>query len=124
MGCPVVHWQMLSADPEATSEFYGALFGWSFSEADALGYRTVETGAGGGVGGGVGGGIWQVPAGSPEGLQLYIQVPDVDAALAQVRALGGQVIMERRTLPDGDAIGLAVDPWGRSFGLTTPARAA
>jgi len=116
MTYPVIHWQMLSADPDATSSFYADLFGWSFSEANGLGYRSVQTKADGGLDGGV----WPVPKGSPETVQLYVQVPDIDAALEQVQALGGRMLMPRQILPDGDAIALAVDPLGRALGLMTP----
>lgn len=116
MSSPVVHWQMLSADPDRAAAFYGDLFGWQVSGANGLGYRAVAAGEGG-----IGGGIWPAPPGAPEMVQLYVQVPDIDAALAQVETLGGKVLMPKQVLPDGDAMALALDPLGRSFGLTTPA---
>lgn len=118
MSNPVMHWQMISKDPEAVSKFYGALFGWNVSAANGLGYRMVETGAESGIGGG----IWPAPPGSPETVQLYVEVPDIDAALARLQDLGGKVLVPKQTLPDGDAMALALDPLGRSFGLMTSAR--
>jgi predicted enzyme related to lactoylglutathione lyase len=110
----VTHWQMLSKDPDRTAAFYSALFGWTVSQANGLGYRTIDTG------GGLGGGLWPVPASAPEGVQLYVQVADIDAALARTVELGGSIVMPKQVLPDGDAMALALDPLGRSFGLTTP----
>ncbi len=111
----VMHWQMLSADPERTAAFYGRLFGWEVSNANGMGYREVRTG------GDVDGGIWPAPPGAPEAVQLYVAVEDIDAALAKVVELGGSVVMPRQVLPDGDAMALALDPLGRSFGLMTRA---
>jgi len=109
----VMHWQMLSADPERTAEFYGVLFGWQVSASNGLGYREVKTG------GAVDGGIWPAPPGSPEAVQIYIEVPDIEAALARAVELGGSVIMPKQVLPDGDAMALARSVGGRSFGLMT-----
>lgn len=116
MSNPVAHWQMISKDPEAVAKFYGALFGWSVSAANGLGYRMVDTGSG------LAGGIWPSPPGSPETVQLYVEVPDIDAALARLQELGGKILVPKQTLPDGDAMALALDPLGRSFGLMTKPR--
>jgi uncharacterized protein len=120
MTSPVVHWQFLTADPDRTASFYEQMFGWSVSTANAMGYRSVASCAGRGIDGG----IWPAPPGAPESVQLYVEVEDIDAALARVQALGGTLIMPKQVLPDGDAMALALDPLGRSFGLTTPRRAA
>jgi predicted enzyme related to lactoylglutathione lyase len=109
----VMHWQMLSKDPERTASFYAALFGWKISDANGMGYRMIQTG-------GTDGGLWPVPPEAAEGVQLYMQVTDIDAALKRLVELGGSVIMPKQVLPDGDAMALALDPMGRSFGLMTP----
>jgi|HubBroStandDraft_5_1064220.scaffolds.fasta_scaffold390552_2 predicted enzyme related to lactoylglutathione lyase len=113
MGGAVMHWQMLSKDPERIASFYAALFGWKVSARNGMGYRTIETG------GGVNGGLWPVPPEAPEGVQIYVQVPDIDRALERLVELGGTVVMPKQVLPDGDAMALALDPLGRSFGLMT-----
>ena len=107
----VMHWQILSADPDRTAAFYSGLFGWEVSAANGLGYREVTTG------GAVDGGIWPNPPGAPEAVQIYIEVDDIDSALARTAELGGKVIMPKQVLPDGDSMALALDPLGRSFGL-------
>ena len=56
----VMHWQLLSAEPDRAAEFYSGLFDWQVSAANGLGYRTVATG------GAVDGGIWPNPPGAPE----------------------------------------------------------
>jgi predicted enzyme related to lactoylglutathione lyase len=117
MTSPVVHWQFLSADPDRTAAFYQQMFGWSVSSANGMGYRSVTSSSDRGINGG----IWPAPPGAPESVQLYVEVEDIDSALARLQELGGAVIMPKQLLPDGDAMALALDPFGRSFGLMTPA---
>jgi predicted enzyme related to lactoylglutathione lyase len=113
MGHRVVHWQILSADPDAAADFYASALGWTVSEPDAIGYRSVETGASGGIDGG----IWPIPPGTPEAVQLFVEVANVATALDEVIRCGGKLVMPAQTLPEGDTIGLAADPLGRPFGL-------
>lgn len=113
---PVVHWQMLTAEPDRAAAFYGQLFGWQVSDANGMGYRSVGSRGGKGIDGG----IWPAPPGAPESVQLYVEVPDIDEALARVASLGGSTLLPRQVLPDGDAMALAMDPMGRPFGLMTP----
>jgi len=122
MNGAVAHWQMITKDPDATARFYEALFGWHFSANNGMGYREVSTNAHRGIDGG----IWPAPPEAPETVQLYIEVGDIDASLGRVEALGGRVIMPKQILPDGDAMALAMDPLGRTFGLmsSSPDRAA
>lgn len=115
MNGAVVHWQLLSRDPERAAAFYQALFGWTVSAENGLGYRTIETGAPGGIDGGV----WPSPPDGPESVQLYVEVADIAAALARIETLGGKVLIPAQRLPDGDAMALALDPLGRAFGLMT-----
>jgi len=116
---PVVHWQLISREPEKLAQFYLTLFGWKISDANGLGYRMVETAQ---SGKGVDGGIWPAPPGAPEMVQLFVEVDDIDAALAQLTGLGGSVVMPKQVLPEGDAMALATDPLGRPFGLMTARR--
>ena len=113
----VMHWQLLSTDPDTAAAFYGTLFDWKVSAANGMGYRTVTTG------GTLDGGIWPAPPGAAEAVQLYIEVDDIDDTLARAVELGGSVIMPKQVLPDGDTMALALDPLGRSFGLMVRAAA-
>ncbi len=116
MGNPVVQWQIVAKDPEAVTRFYSALFGWTINASNALGYRVVETGNGRGIDGGV----WPSP---PEGhnlVQLFVEVDDIDAALAKATSLGATVIVPKSELPDGDALAIVLDPAGLSFGMYRP----
>ena len=113
MGNPVVQWQIVAKDPDAVTKFYSALFGWTVDTNTALGYRSVNTGNGRGINGGV----WPSP---PEGhnlVQLFVEVDDVDACVARAEKLGAQIVVPKTELPDGDALAIAVDPAGLSFGI-------
>lgn len=116
MGNPVVQWQIVAKDPDAVTRFYSALFGWKVDANNALGYRAVTTGNGRGINGGV----WPSP---PEGhnlVQLFVEVEDIDAALAKATSLGAKIIVPKSELPDGDALAIVLDPAGLSFGMYRP----
>jgi predicted enzyme related to lactoylglutathione lyase len=108
---PVVHWQALVRDPERAAKFYAASFGWSVDAANALGYRAIPA-----AGRGIGGGIWPLPDGAPM-VQLFVEVANVDDALAGAQANGANVVIPKQVLPDGDEMAVIVDPEGIAWGL-------
>lgn len=110
---PVVRWQILSPTPEKAAGFYQKLFDWKLSQANALGYRELTSGEKSGIDGGV----WPAPPGVNGFVQLFVEVSDVDAAIAQALKLGGKVLVPKSVLPDGDAMAVLQDPTGISFGL-------
>jgi predicted enzyme related to lactoylglutathione lyase len=98
MGQPVVHFQILGRDAEKTQSYYSELFGWRieplpFENPTQYGLvdREGNTNAEGvGIGGGVGG----APEGHPAQVTFYVEVPDVEAALAKAESLGGTRTMD------------------------------
>ena len=68
---------------------------------------------------GIGGGV----AGGPEGytghVTFYVQVADVEAALAKAESLGGTRMMGPDEVMDGLVIGLFNDPEGHVVGVMT-----
>ncbi len=116
MGHPVTQFQILAKNPDQAVEFYGQLFGWKADANNALGYRAIDTGSKSGIQGGV----WPAP---PEGhgmVQLFVETPDVKKAAADAARLGGTVIIEPQTLPDGDQMAVILDREGIPFGLFCP----
>ena len=90
MGQPVVHFEVIGKDPQRLQSYYGELFGWQIDSDNPMNYGMVEregnTNADGvGIGGGVGGG----PEGYDGHVTFYVEVPDVEAALAKAEELGG-----------------------------------
>jgi uncharacterized protein len=112
---PVVSWQIISRDPNATTDFYTKLFGWRASQNNALGYREITTGAGG-----IDGGVWPAPPQLERPfVQLFIEVDDVDAYIGKAHALGAKTIVPKSVLPDGDTMAVLHDASGMSFVICT-----
>ena len=84
MASPVVHFEIRSADPDATREFFGKLFGWTFPDGGIPGYTYVDTG----VEGAVPGGISPLQGGAPL-VTFFVGVQDVAATLEAAVAQGG-----------------------------------
>jgi predicted enzyme related to lactoylglutathione lyase len=79
-------------------------------------YSTVSNADG--IGGGVGGG----PEGYSGHVTFYVQVPDVEATLAQAESLGGSRMMGPDEVPGvGVVIGLFSDPEGHVIGVMSQA---
>ena len=112
MGQPVVRWQIISSDPEATASFYRDLFGWTEKRDNALGYRQLTTGTNG-----IDGGVWPAPPDVQSFVQLFVEVPDVEMHIARATRLGAQVLVPPSALPDGDTMAVLRDPSGLAFGI-------
>lgn len=118
MGRAVVHFEVIANDASAMQDYYGALFGWEFEQHEPMHYGTVDrtqnlNGDGIGIGGGVGAG----PEGYPGHVTFYVEVPDVEQALADAERLGGSREMGPEPVADGLTIGMLRDPEGRVVGL-------
>ncbi|MFD1505882.1 VOC family protein [Georgenia yuyongxinii] len=103
-------------DPARARTFYGGLFGWSFEPGPNGEGLTITTPT---LPGGIHGGD---PAASP---YLFFRVDDIDAAVARVHELGGQV--DGTDIEGGDAdqqhygrFKLCRDDQGSAFGLYQP----
>jgi predicted enzyme related to lactoylglutathione lyase len=110
---PVVQFQILSKDPEATSRFYSELFGWKTDADNPLGYRRIDTGSKEGIQGG----IWPAPPQAPAFTQLFIGVGDVKISVASAEKLGARVLIPPTTLPEGDEMAVLQDPMGMAFAV-------
>lgn len=89
MGNPVVQFQILTRTPEETAKFYSNLFGWTVNADNPLGYREISTGAREGIQGG----IWPAPPQSPNFVQLFIAVDNVQMFSERAEKAGGKVII-------------------------------
>ncbi len=113
---PQVTWfEIHTADPSAAREFYCGLFGWSFAEM-ADGYHGIEQGAGQVIGGGISDtrGEW------PSCVIPLVQVTDVAAIAAKVTGLGGSVLAEPQTMPNGLTFAYLADRDASAFGVWCP----
>lgn len=114
MNNPVVRWQVLSPDPEASSKFFTQLFGWQVSRDNPLGYREVRAGEDG-----IHGGIWPAPPGVQPFAQLFVRVDNIDEAIAKATSLGAKIIVPKAVLPEGDEMAVLLDPQGLPIAICT-----
>ena len=118
MGQPVVHFEVIGKDGEALQRYYSDLFGWKIDGDNPMNYGMVAregnvNSDGVGIGGGVGGG----PEGYEGHVTFYIEVPDVEAALAKAESLGGTRVMGPETIMDQVELGHFKDPEGHTIGV-------
>ena len=118
MGQPVVHFEITGRDGPALQSFYSTLFGWNINAENPMGYGIVtreENLSAEGIG--IGGGISEGPEGYPGHVTIYVEVPDVEAALAQAEGLGATRMMGPEEVMEGLVIGLFTDPEGHTIGM-------
>jgi predicted enzyme related to lactoylglutathione lyase len=120
MGQPVVHFEVIGKDGEKLRSYYSELFGWQFG--DPIGptnYAVVQRDGNTNADGvGIGGGVGTAPEGYGGHVTFYVEVPDVEAALAKAESLGGTRMMGPDKVPEVDIeIALLTDPEGHVIGL-------
>lgn len=123
---PVIHFEIMTKDPDSLSNFYRDAFDWTMGPQPGTGAGDVQkylivrpTGEecpehtiNGGIGG--------VPQGYEGHVTFYIAVDDVGAALDKVEKHGAKRMMGPEQVPNGPVIGLFVDPQGHTIGLVQP----
>jgi predicted enzyme related to lactoylglutathione lyase len=118
MGQPVVHFEIIGTDAEKLQAYYSQLFGWEIDANNPMGYGVVQReGNVNADGAGIGGGIGAGPEGYGGHVTFYVEVPDVEAALAKAESLGGTRVMGPETVMEGIELGLFADPEGHLIGL-------
>jgi predicted enzyme related to lactoylglutathione lyase len=118
MGQPVVHFEIVGKDADKLKSYYSDLFGWEFDSDNPMNYGVVQRDGNTNADGvGIGGGVGTGPEGYPGHVTFYIEVPDVEAALAKAESLGGSRMMGPDKVMEGLEIGLFNDPEGHVIGL-------
>lgn len=118
MGRPVVHFEVIGTDGAALQSFYSSLFDWSIDADNPMSYGVVSReGNTNADGVGIGGGVGVGPEGYPGHVTFYVEVPDVEASLAQAESLGGKRVMGPEQVMEGLVIGMLSDPEGHVVGL-------
>jgi predicted enzyme related to lactoylglutathione lyase len=110
MGRPVVHFEITGKDGAALQKYYAELFDWKIDANNEYGYGIVSEA-------GIGGGISTGPDGYPGHVTVYVQVDDVEAALARAEELGGTRTMGPEKVMESLTIGLFTDPEGHVIGV-------
>jgi predicted enzyme related to lactoylglutathione lyase len=115
-----VWYELLAADPKTAIAFYTEVIGWKTQPFDG-GY-TMFVGEQGALGG-----TTQLPdaakqMGAPPYWQANVEVADVDASIAKVKQLGGNVIVAE-TVPNVGRLAVIADPQGAVIAMFAPASA-
>ena len=123
MGQPVVHFEVVGKDGAALRSYYSDLFGWQIDADNPMNYGMVQRdGNTSADGAGIGGGVGQGPGGYSGHVTFYVEVPDVEAALAKAESLGGTRVMGPEQIMETVELGQFTDPEGHLIGVvkTTP----
>ncbi len=106
--------ELVTTDLEAATSFYSSLLGWTtepFGPHYIL-FKKADTSVAG---------MMQVPQpGMPSQWVAYITVEDVDALVAKVSELGGQIMAPPMDVPEVGRIAVALDPQGAAIGFFKP----
>jgi len=124
MGQAIVHFEVIGKDGPKMRDFYSEMFGWEFGEpigptnyavTPPDGNRQANTND---DGVGIGGGVGTAPKGYDGHVTFYVEVPDVEAALAKAEEMGGSRMMGPEEMGEvGITIGLFTDPEGHVIGV-------
>jgi uncharacterized protein len=118
VGQPVVHFEIIGRDTDALRSFYSELFGWDFDTNNPVDYAVVpREGNTNPDGIGIGGGLGAGPEGYSGHVTFYVEVPDVETALAKAESLGGSRMMGPRRVTEGVEVGILQDAEGHVVGV-------
>jgi predicted enzyme related to lactoylglutathione lyase len=118
MGQAVVHFEIIGKDGAKLQSYYAELFGWDIDANNPMKYGVIQRdGNTNAEGVGIGGGISGAPEGYDGHVTVYVEVPDVEAALAKAESLGGTRTMGPDKVMEGVEIGLFKDPEGHDIGV-------
>jgi predicted enzyme related to lactoylglutathione lyase len=119
---PVVHFEIPAKDVKRASAFYSKAFGWSFNQFPGFDYWSAGTTMSDKDGrptnpGSINGGMGIKGKTAPSAPTITIQVADIDAALANVKKLGGKVTGTKSPVGDMGFSAYFEDPEGNNIGL-------
>src|SRR5947209_14132552 len=98
MGQAVVHFEVVGKDHEKVQQYYSELFGWEYEDSRGDAYKLVPLYKGtDGVG--IRGAVGGAPEGEEGHVTFYVEVPNVEQALADAERLGGSRRMGPMAVP-------------------------
>jgi predicted enzyme related to lactoylglutathione lyase len=112
MANPVVHFEVLGKDAEATQAFYAKIFDWPMEKVMDT-YAMVKPGGENAIAGGVG----ATMQGTPGHSTFYVEVDDLQTTLDAIEEAGGSTVQPPMDVPNGPSIALFKDPDGNLVGL-------
>jgi hypothetical protein len=112
MAGKVVHFEIPIDDNARGVGFYEQAFGWKLQQFGSVEYWTTEAGDGEGIGGAL-----TKRADANSALMFYIEVDDIDTALASIEQAGGKRVTERMPIPTVGWSALFLDTEGNTVGI-------
>jgi predicted enzyme related to lactoylglutathione lyase len=109
----------MSRDFDGSKAFYQAVFGYSYQDMSADGFKYAMLMVGDHEVGGIGEYPEGTPAQTPAAWATYFAVTDADATAAKVTELGGDVVQPPNDTPYG-RIAVVADNHGAVFSVITP----
>lgn len=117
-----IWYELMTTDADGAKAFYDAVVGWNIGDpvAEFDGYRMIGTSDGAFTGG-----LLPLTAdmqqhGARPTWLGYINVPDVDAKIAEIDAAGGKTLMGPTDIPGVGRIAMVTDPQGAPFYVMKP----
>ena len=107
MAAPVVHFEIHGKDGKQLQDFYSKLFSWKVDANNPMEYGMVQDS-------GIGGGITK---GDASMVTVYVEVPDLQAALQKAESLGGKRVMGPEEIMGMVVLGQFTDPEGNLVGV-------
>jgi predicted enzyme related to lactoylglutathione lyase len=112
--------EVASTDIPASAKFYGGLFGWPIVRDEQMDY-TMTGFEGDQIG------VGFSPVGDPRSsvgaagsVLVYVDVADVDAAIARARELGAPILLDKMEIPAVGWMAIIGDPGGNRIGVMQP----
>ena len=117
-----IWYELMTPDPEGSKAFYDAVVGWNIGEGvpEYNGYRMIGRSDGGFAGGVLPLNDKMQQHGARPAWLGYIQVTDVDAAVAKIEQSGGKTLMPANDIPNVGRIAMVADPQGAPFYVMRP----
>ncbi len=118
----VVHFEIPAKDVKRASAFYTKAFGWNFNQFPGFEYWSAGTTMSDKDGrpttpGAINGGMGKKGVMAPKAVTVTISVTDIDAALAKVKKLGGQITGKKTPVGDMGFSAYFEDTEGNVIGL-------
>lgn len=109
--------ELATPDPEGALDFYGKLFGWSKQGSMPMGEMGDYTFIGRGEQDRPGAVMSSKMTGAPARWNWYVQVPDIDAAVATAKEQGGELLQGPDPIPGGALSANLKDTQGFQIGI-------
>ena|SRR3712207_3766880 len=120
----IVHFEIEASNQQRAKQFYAQAFGWGLEQlGEDMGNYVVVTTGDPQEPGGINGGIYSTPPGGGKELNAFscvIGVDDIDEAMGNVSAAGGQLVGDKMDIPGIGTFARCKDTEGNFFTILQP----